>query len=160
PVEVNMSRDFRLVAPFLRARRLRRSICDSMTLRRAALTLATVGIVLIQLHLPAANAQTTYTAIEVTTLSEGGSRMLRGLSDAGEVVGGAKLGATQQAFVASRGQPNVFVGLPGSDHSAATGIDPAGQVVGYANTAVAVRAFSTTKGGVAIDLGTLPGDSG
>src|ERR1700758_2257315 len=129
-------------------------------LLRAALTLLTFGIALTELDLPAADAQTTYAAIEVTTLSEGGSRMVRGLSDAGEVVGGAKLGSMHRAFVASRGQPNAFVGLPGSDHSAATGINAAGQVVGYANTAVAVRAFREPRGGVAIDLGTLPGDSG
>jgi probable HAF family extracellular repeat protein len=130
-------------------------------LLRTALALLSVGIAMIGRGLPAANAQASYTVFEITTLSGIGTRVVRGVSDAGDVAGGSKIGSALRAFVAGKGGSIVFVGPPGSDYSAAMGINSVGDVIGSANTATAVRAFrSSTSGGGVSDLGTLPGDTG
>ena len=105
-------------------------------------------------------AQPPYTATEIVTIREGSTRVVRGVNDAGDVVGGARIGPRQQAFLVSNRQLAAVTNLPDSDYSVAMGINELGEIVGSANTGTAVRAFRTTRTGGSVDLGTLPGDTG
>ena len=87
---------------------------------------------------------------------------MRAANDGDEIVGSARRGGDRGhgGFLLKSGPLQEIGGLPGSDFSAALGINNLGQVVGSANTATGMRAFRsrrTTPGVVA--LGTLPGDS-
>jgi uncharacterized membrane protein len=105
-------------------------------------------------------AQPPYTATEIVTIREGSSRVVRGINDAGDVVGGARVGPRQQAFAVRNRQLGVVATVPDTDYSVAMGINELGEIVGSANTGMAVRAFRSIAASGSIDLGTLPGDTG
>jgi len=105
-------------------------------------------------------AQPPYTAVDIATVPEGSSRVVRGVNDAGDVVGGARIASRQQAFAVRNGQLGVFADLSGTDYSVAMGINELGEIVGSANAGTAVRAFRSTGTSGSVDLGTLPGDTG
>ncbi|MGH8576394.1 MAG: hypothetical protein ACREXX_04970 [Gammaproteobacteria bacterium] len=87
---------------------------------------------------------------------------MRAANDAGEIVGSAQLGGRRghRGFLLKSGPLQEIGGLPGSDNSAALGINNLGQVVGRANTATAMRAFRSRRTTGIVALGTLPGDNG
>jgi probable HAF family extracellular repeat protein len=105
-------------------------------------------------------AQQLYTAVEIATVPQGSSRVIRGVNDAGDVVGGARIASRQQAFAVRNRQLGVFPNLSGTDYSVAMGINELGEIVGSVNTGTAVRAFRSTGTSGGVDLGTLPGDTG
>ncbi len=101
-----------------------------------------------------------YTAVEVGTLAEGSSRVVRAVNDGGEIVGGAPRDRGHRGFLLNGVGPQEIAGLPGSDYSLALGINKLGRVVGSANTATGLRAFRSQRRTGIVALGTLPGDSG
>jgi probable HAF family extracellular repeat protein len=115
-------------------------------------------IVIILLCAAHAGAQNSYTAIELTAVPQGSSRAVRGVNDAGDVVGGGRTGGGLKGFVIRGAGPDVVAGLAGGDYGIALGINDLGEIVGAANTGTAMRAFRSTAGS-SIDLGTLPGDT-
>jgi len=87
---------------------------------------------------------------------------LRAANDGDEIVGSARRGGGRghRGFLLKSGPLQQIGGLPGSDYSAALGINDLGQVVGLANTATGMRAFRSRRTTGIVALGTLPGDSG
>jgi uncharacterized membrane protein len=101
-----------------------------------------------------------YSAVELGVLAQGGTVVLRGLNDAGEVVGSGIIADGQRAFVLSRGRlRNIHPG-PSSDYSIAHGINSSGVIVGALNLAGSVRAFRWTAAGGIVELPPLAGDTG
>ncbi|MCA1851378.1 MAG: hypothetical protein LC647_02990 [Beggiatoa sp.] len=107
-----------------------------------------------------AQTEAAYAATELARLPEGSSRVVRAGNDAGEIVGSAQRGGSHRGFFLKSGPLQEIGGLPGSDYSAALGINNLGQVVGSANTTTAMRAFRSRRATGIVALGTLPGDSG
>ena len=85
---------------------------------------------------------------------------MRAANDADEIVGSAERGGRHRGFLVNSGPLQDIGELPGSDYSAALGINNLGQVVGSANTATGVRAFRSRRRTGIVALGPLPGDSG
>ena len=102
-----------------------------------------------------AQTEAAYAATELASLPVG-SRVVRAANDAGEIVGTVG----QRGFLLNGGGLQEIAGLPGSDQSAALGINNLGHVVGSANTATGMRAFRSRGTTGIVALGTLPGDSG
>ena len=87
--------------------------------------------------------------------------VVRGINQAGEVVGGAALfGSGHRAFILNGTTLMNLGGFDGSDWGSALAVNDHGVVVGASNQASALRAFIWTSRGGIQDLGTLPGDSG
>ena len=108
------------------------------------------------LALTPAQTEAAYAATELASLPVGSSRVVRAANDAGEIVGTVG----QRGFLLNGGGLQEIAGLPGSDHSAALGINNLGQVVGSANIATGMRAFRSRGTTGIVALGTLPGDNG
>jgi probable HAF family extracellular repeat protein len=123
-------------------------------------TLALASVVPgIFIAVPPARAAT-YAVVELDTLPEGTTRVVRGLNDAEEVVGGAKVGRLgKRGFFLTRAGKQAIPALPDGDYGTAFGINEKGEVVGSANAGVAVRAFRSLRTTAVEDLGTLPGDT-
>lgn len=113
------------------------------------------------LALTSARVEAAYTVVELATnLPEESGRVVRALNDDGEIVGAGPGGGRHRGFLLKGGGGRQDInGLPGSDYSAALGINLAGQVVGSTNTHTGVRAFRSLRTNGILDLGTLPGDS-
>ncbi len=112
-----------------------------------------------------------YAVTELATLPQESSNVVRGLNDAGEVVGsGLRRGGRQQGFLLSGGavQPIVgptiagvrTAGVRTPDYSATFGINNSGETVGYVNTATGIQAFRSTRLAGYVALSALPGDNG
>jgi len=112
------------------------------------------------LALTPAQTEAAYAATELARLAEGSSQVVRAANDADEIVGSAERGGRHRGFLLKGGPLQEIGGLPGSDYTAALGINNLGQVVGSANTATGVRAFRSRRTTGIVALGTLPGDSG
>src|SRR5438067_9860856 len=104
-------------------------------------------------------APASYTVVDLGTLEEGNSIVVRGLNNNGEATGSSVSGSAHRGFVVARGRIDRFGVRPGGDHSIVRGINDAGEVAGSANTSTAVRAFRASRGGAMQDLAPLPGDS-
>src|SRR5262249_25167322 len=125
-----------------------------MTVRRS-LAMALVGM----MAWASAAVATAYEVLDLGTIQEGASFVIRGINSAGQIAGGATLDRGQNAFLLSRSGLVRVPGLPGSDRSATLAINESGDAVGASNTGTAVHAFLRTRDGAIRDLGTLPGDS-
>lgn len=114
------------------------------------------------LALTPAQAEAAYAASELASLPVGSSQVVRAANDADEIVGSALRGGGRghRGFLLKSGPLQEIEGLPGSDYSAALGINNLGRVVGLSNTATAVRAFRSQRTTGIVTLGTLPGDNG
>ncbi|MGQ0593123.1 MAG: hypothetical protein ACT4QB_10870 [Gammaproteobacteria bacterium] len=114
------------------------------------------------LALAPAQIEAAYTATELASLPVGSSRVVRAGNDDDEIVGSARRGGGRghRGFLLKSGPPQEIGGLPGSDYSAAFGINNLGRVVGAANTATGLRAFRSQRTTGIVALGTLPGDNG
>lgn len=126
--------------------------------RLLALVLALAGP---QLAQPALAA--TYDVVDLATLAQGTSTIVRGPNLGGVAVGGGRLagqaGSRRQGLVFERGAVRAVPGLPGSDYSNVLGANDLGRLVGAANGATAVRAFAATGAGDGSELAPLPGDT-
>ena len=98
------------------------------------------------LALTPAQTEAAYAATELASLPVGSSHVVRAANDADEIVGSAGRGGGRgyRGFLLS-GPLQEIGGLPGSDYSAALGINNLGQVVGSANTATGMRAFRSRR---------------
>ena len=112
------------------------------------------------LALTPARTEAAYAATELASLPVGSSRVVRAANDADEIVGSARRGGGHRGFLLKSGRLQEIAGLPGSDYSAALGINNLGHVVGSANIATGMRAFRSRRTTGIVALGTLPGDSG
>src|SRR5690349_1552151 len=101
-----------------------------------ALAAASMLIVLIAVFLVGRSSSAVgYSVVDLATLPQGSTMVVRGPNRAGAVVGGARGagGHAAQIFAAGRAQP--LAGLPASDHATAFGINDLGTIVGAANGA-------------------------
>lgn len=123
-----------------------------------ALVLALAGP---QLAQPALAA--TYDVVDLATLAQGTSTVVRGPNLGGMAVGGGRVagqaGSRRQGLVFDRGTVLNVTGLPGSDYSNVLGANDLGRLVGAANGATAMRAFAATGAGDGRELAPLPGDT-
>jgi probable HAF family extracellular repeat protein len=108
------------------------------------------------LALTPAQTEAAYAATELASLPVGSSRVVRAANDAGEIVGTVG----QRGFLLNGGGLQEIASLPGSDQSAALGINNLGHVVGSANIATGMRAFRSRRTTGIVALGTFPGDNG
>jgi probable HAF family extracellular repeat protein len=93
-------------------------------------------------------------------LPSASSQIVGALNNRGQFVGGAATtGSRHRAFVASAARFEEIAVYPGSDYSAARGINDDGEVVGVANSADVVAAFRWTPQGGAQRLRALPTDT-
>lgn len=105
-------------------------------------------------------AAAAYSIVELGVLPQGGTALLRGVNDAGQVVGSGIIADGQRAFVISRGRlQNIHPGAL-SDYSIAHGINGTGVVVGSLNLSGGMRAFRWTAANGVVELPPLPGDTG
>ena len=113
------------------------------------------------LALTRAQTEAAYAATELASLPVGSSHVVRAANDGDEIVGSARRGGDRghRGFLLKSGPLQEIGGLPGSDYSAALGINNLGQVVGSANTATGMRAFRSRRTTGVVALGTLPGDN-
>jgi probable HAF family extracellular repeat protein len=102
-----------------------------------------------------AQTEAAYAATELASLPVGSS-VVRAANDSAEIVGTVG----QRGFLLNGGGLQEIAGLPGSDQSAALGINNLGHVVGSANIATGMRAFRSRRTTGIVALGTLPGDNG
>jgi probable HAF family extracellular repeat protein len=106
-----------------------------------------------------------YAVIDLATLAQGSTIVVRGPNGAGKAVGFGKalsqtgLVAEPRGLVFDHGTVQQIAGLPGSDGTTVFGINDVGAIVGGSNTASAVRAFVSTSGGGTRQLQPLPGDT-
>jgi len=111
------------------------------------------------LALTPAQTEAAYAATELASLPVGSSHVVRAANDGDEIVGSARRSGGHRGFLLKSGPLQEISGLPGSDYSAALGINDLGQVVGLANTATGMRAFRSRRTTGIVALDTLPGDS-
>ena len=100
-----------------------------------------------------------YTVIDLGTLEEGNSILVRALNNNSEAAGASVSGAGPRGFVVGKGRIDRIPVFAGSDHGSARGINDSGEIVGSSNTQTSVRAFRTTRGGALQELPPLPGDT-
>ena len=126
-----------------------------------------LGVVSLLSVLEPTFTQDTYVVVDVATLDQVQGGRVRGVNDAGEIVGtartqagrrGFRLGAFESANSPTKNER--LDGFAGSDASAANAINEKGSVAGAANTDTGIRAYLWTRKDGFIDLGALPGDSG
>ena len=106
----------------------------------------------------AVSAQT-YTVIDLATLDEGSTVVVRGLNAADTAVGAGKLTGARRGLLFARGGVQPFDGVPDSDNTVAFGINDHGSVVGGSNALTAARAFLRTASGQSRELAPLAGDT-
>lgn len=108
-------------------------------------------------------AAATYTVVDLATLAQATSTVVRGPNAAGTAVGGGRLlgpsGTARSGLVFERSGVLPVDGLPGSDRTNVLGANDVGLFVGAANTATAVRGFALLRGGAGRELPPLPGDT-
>jgi probable HAF family extracellular repeat protein len=112
-------------------------------------------------------SQDTYLVVDLTTLDQVQGGRVRGLNDAGEIVGtvrtqggrrGFRLGAFESANSPTKNER--LDGFAGADASTANAINEKGAIAGAANSETGIRAYRWTRKEGFIDLGALPGDIG
>ena len=109
---------------------------------------------------PGSFAAGTYSVVDLGTLAQGGPVVIRGLNDAGDIVGSGMIADGQRAFVLNRTRLRNAHPDPRSDSSAANGINAGGAIVGTQNGPTSVRGFLIPPGQPPVELGPLPGDTG
>lgn len=106
-----------------------------------------------------------YSIVDLGTLSQGASTVVRGPNIAGTAVGGGRLTVPGQSvrrpegLLFERSGPRPVPTQPGTDQPQVLGVNDMDTFVGAANTAAAVRAFLGTRAGISRELGPLPGDN-
>jgi probable HAF family extracellular repeat protein len=106
----------------------------------------------------------TYTVIDLATLAQGTTTVVRGPNAAGNAVGGGTpvsqggMVNERRGLLFANGAVRQINGLPGTDYTTVFGINDVGRVVGGSNTATAVRAFINTPAEGTRELPPLAGD--
>ncbi|WP_167784885.1 hypothetical protein [Ramlibacter rhizophilus] len=106
-----------------------------------------------------------YDMVDLATLSEGTTLVVRGPNVAGTAVGGGRLvqggrmRAAREGLLFQPGTSQIVQGLEQSDFTTVFGLNDLGDLVGSANGATAVRAFAVARDGSVAELPPLPGDS-
>ena len=119
-----------------------------------------VAVILLALFFVGHSASAvTYTVIDLATLAQGSSVVVRGPNGAGTAVGGGGVAGKRRGLLFAPGGLQEIIGLGGSDYTTAFGINDGEDVVGGSNTATAVRAFRSTKAGATQELPPLAGDT-
>ena len=116
------------------------------------------AVVALSLTAAAASAQT-YTVVDVATIDEASTVVVRGVKAGETAVGGGRLTGARRALLFGRGGVSDFEGLPGTDNTIAFGINDQDDVVGGANADNGTRAFLRTRTGASRELAPLAGDS-
>src|SRR5262245_31133977 len=113
------------------------------------LTLATVAIiVVVMLFTGRSSSAVTYLVVDLATLEQGTTVVVRGPNAAGDAVGGGRVAGARRGLLFTRGGVQEIRGLSGSDYTTVLGINDVGDTaVGSSNTPTAVRAFRTTRTG-------------
>jgi len=101
----------------------------------------------------------TYTVLDLATLDEGATVVVRGMNSAGTAVGGGRVGGAHRGLLFRRAGLQAVDGLPGSDYTVVFSINDLGVVVGGSNTATSARAFLRTQTGAVRELTPLAGDT-
>jgi len=101
----------------------------------------------------------TYTILDLATLDEGATVVVRGMNASGTAVGGGRVEGAHRGLLFRRGGVQAVDGLPGSDHTVVFGINDLGVVVGGSNSATSARAFLRTHTGAVRELAPLAGDA-
>ena len=126
-----------------------------------------IGVVSLLSVLVSTFTQDTYVVLDVGTLDQVQGGRVRGVNDAGEIVGtsrtqagrrGFRLGAFESANSPTKNER--LEGFASSDASAANAINGKGSIAGVANTDIGIRAYLWTRKNGFVDLGVLPGDTG
>ena len=100
-----------------------------------------------------------YTIIDLATLDEGATAVVRGVNGGGTAVGAGRLSGVRRGLLFRSTGLQTLDGFAGSDYTVAFGINDLGAVVGGSNGASAVRAFLRTPDGASRELEPLPGDT-
>jgi probable HAF family extracellular repeat protein len=130
------------------------------TVLSAVLTATVSFVTSIVVFTPCVAGAAGYSVIDLGTLPEGTSAVVRTLSDAEEIVGSGQFGRGPRAFILTRTGLQELDGGDPTDYSVASGINARGDVVGSRNSSTALRAFRWTRGQGFVDLLPLSGDSG
>jgi len=96
-----------------------------------------------------------YVPIELVTLPQGTSNVVRAVNDGGEVAAAT----SGRAVLLTRTGLQLFQDPAATDYSVALGINAAGETVGFFNTTSAVRAFRGLRTAGIVPLTPLVGDS-
>ncbi len=121
---------------------------------------AVVAAALLALFLVGRSASAvTYTVIDLATLAQGSTVVVRGPNGAGTAVGGGKVAGGRRGLRFTGAGLQQISGLAGSDYTTVFGIDDFGNVVGGSNTPTAVRAFRSTTADGTRELPPLAGDT-
>lgn len=114
---------------------------------------------------PAQGQPQAFRLLELGTLSEGTSIVVRGPNLAGAAVGGGRpvlagrIASARQGLLFEAAGLAVIGGFRRDEYTTVFGINDAGQLVGSSNAERAVRAFTVARGGAIRELPPLPGDS-
>ena len=100
-----------------------------------------------------------YTVIDLATLDEGATVVVRGVNAGGTAVGGGRVGGARRGLLFTQAGLQAVDGVDGSDYSIVFDINDLGAVVGGSNAPSAARAFLRTRSGAARELAPLPGDT-
>jgi probable HAF family extracellular repeat protein len=100
-----------------------------------------------------------YTLIDLATLDEGATVVVRGVNGGGTAVGGGRVGGSRRGLLFTQAGLQAVDGLDGSDYSVVFDINDLGAVVGGSNAPTAARAFVRPRAGAARELVPLPGDT-
>src|SRR5262245_64429287 len=105
-------------------------------------------VVLATLFIRPSSSATTYLVVDVATIDQGSSVVVRGPNVAGDAVGGGRVAGARRGLLFTRGGLQEISGLSGSDYTTVFGINDVGEAaVGSSNSITAVRAFRTTRTG-------------
>src|SRR5262249_22362631 len=116
-------------------------------------------VVLATLFIRPSSSATTYLVVDVATIDQGSSVVVRGPNVAGDAVGGGRVAGARRGLLFTRGGLQEISGLSGSDYTTVFGINHVGDTVGSSNTADALRAFRNTRAGAIGELPPLAGDT-
>jgi probable HAF family extracellular repeat protein len=133
---------------------------------RAAARILLAPLIAAALALSASHARAaTYSIVDLGTLAQGTSTVVRGPNLAGTAVGAGRLAdlgrsmGLPSALLFERGAALPVQGPAGTNTATLLGINDGGIVVGAANGPSAVRAFAGTRAGASRELPPLPGDN-
>jgi probable HAF family extracellular repeat protein len=119
-----------------------------------------VAVILLAMFLVGRSASAvTYTVIDLATLAQGSTVVVRGPNGASTAVGGGRVAGARRGLLFTRGGLQEISGLSGSDYTTIFGINDVGDVVGGSNTATAVRAFRSSQAGGTRELPPLADDT-
>ena len=127
----------------------------------ARLPRASVALIALALGLLAGPASAgTYTVIDLATLDEGATVVVRGVNGGGTAVGGGRVGGARRGLLFTPGGLQAVDGVAGSDYSIVFDINDHGAVIGGSNATTAARGFLRTAAGALRELAPLPGVAG